>query len=272
MHPSLAPSPPASLGLVAGLLYPLRGLRLCLSVPSLRRWSLATMAVTALSLLALVALLVAWVPDLLQTLWARPEGGWVVAWYALAAVLFSVGLVLGAVTVPALATAPFVDPLVAATEAHIGRARREEGGLGAVAAETVAGILKTLLRIGLLLLGQALLLPLWLLPGAGHAVWSVLSLAWTVYWLVFEYLDLAANRRGYRFREVAQAIAANPVASAGFGAAVHLMLWLPLVNTLFIPAATVGATLYFHDLRDAGRLPPSRREIEAKGPGAAAAG
>ena len=65
---------------------------------------------------------------------------------------------------------------------------------------------------------------------------------------------------GYRFGEVARAVRANPGVSAGFGGAVYLLLWVPLLNTLFIPAATVGATLLFHELRATGRIAPSAYE------------
>jgi CysZ protein len=217
-------------------------------------------AVTALSLVALFVALFFVVPDALALLWARPAGWWQVAWYAVAVLFFSVALVVGVATVPAVVTAPLADPLVAATERHFRLPAPGGGGIGRFAAETAGGIAKALLRVGLLLAGHALLLPLWLIPGAGHAAWTALSVAWTVFWLVFEYLDLPANRFGYRFREVGAAVRANPAVSAGFGVAVYLLLWVPLLNTLFIPAATVGATLLFHELRAAGRIRPAAIE------------
>lgn len=118
-----------------------------------------------------------------------------------------------------------------------------------MAGETIAGLIKAILRVAILLAGHALLLPLWLLPGAGHATWTVLSTTWTVFWLVFEWLDIPANRFGWGFGRVARAIRVQPSVAAGFGLATWLLLWVPLLNTLFIPAATVGATLLFHQLQ-----------------------
>ena len=248
-----------------GFLLPLRGLRHSLAVPALRRWAVAMVAITAVSLGALFVALFFLVPGLLESLWTRPEGWPAIFWYAAAVLLFAVCLVVGAATVPAVVTAPLADPLVAATERHFRLPAPPEGGIGRLAAETAGGVLKAILRVSLLLAGHVVLLPLWLLPGAGHATWTLLSTFWTVFWLVFEYLDLPANRFGYRFREVAAAVRANPPVAAGFGLAVYLLLWVPILNPLFIPAATVGATLLFHELRAAGRIRPSLAEGDRAG-------
>ena len=42
----------------------------------------------------------------------------------------------------------------------------------------------------------------------------------------------------------------------GFGAAVYVILWVPVLNTLFVPLAIVGGTLLFRGLLAAGALPP----------------
>lgn len=247
----------------AGFVLPLRGIRLVLSRRELRAWSLAIAAVTALALVALLAGLLAWTGDLLGLLWPRPGGAMEFLWWPAAVLLFGLLLLVGATTLPALITAPLADPLVAATERVLGRQGPEGGGLVRIAAETLNALAKTALRIGILLAGHALLLILWVLPGAGHAAWTVLSLLWTLFWLAFEYLDLPANRYGYRFREVARAVGANVPECLGFALAVYALLWVPVVNAFFIPAAVVGATLLFVELRASGRMVPSREELRA---------
>ncbi len=249
------PAPLRAAGFGGGFALPFHALRLVVAVPALRRWALAMAAITALSLLALVAGLLLGVPVALGALWTRPEGWLVALWYLAALALGAVGLVVGVAAVPAVVTAPLADPLVEATERHLGLQGPGAGGLGRLAAEAAAGVRKAVLRVSLLLAGHALLLPLWLLPGAGHAAWSLLSVAWTIFWLAFEYLDIPANRFGWRFREVARTLRAHPATTFGFGAAVYLLLWVPVLNTLFIPAATVGATILFHELRAAGGIP-----------------
>jgi CysZ protein len=51
----------------------------------------------------------------------------------------------------------------------------------------------------------------------------------------------------------------------GFGAAVYVLLWLPVLNLFFIPLAVVAGTLLFRGLRASGSLPPptvSRKAVE----------
>jgi len=258
--PLARPAPALQFG--HGFLLPLRGLRLSLTVPALRRWTLATVALTVATLAALLVGLALGIRPVLESLWTRPAGSGAILWDATMIALLVVGFLAGALTLPPVVTAPLADPLVAATERHFGLPGPAHGGLGQLAAETAGGLAKAILRVGLLACGHALLLPLWLLPGPGHFAWTALSVTWTIFWLVFEYLDLPANRFGYRFGEVAKAVRGNLAVAAGFGAAVYLLLWVPVLNTVFIPAATVGATLLFHELRTAGRIAPSLRDDE----------
>jgi len=165
------------------------------------------------------------------------------------------------VTIPTVATAPLTDPLSVATEAAIGAPRAAEGGVGRMIVETLHATGKAVLRISILIFGHALLLPLWLFPGAGQAIWTVFSLVWTLLWLVFEHLDVPANRRGYRFRELAGIVRRNLALCYGFAAAVHLLLWIPLLNVAFIPLAIVGSTVLFAELRAEGRILPAASEL-----------
>lgn len=240
---------------------PLRAARLLRSHREARRWALAIAAITGLLLLALLALLLMYTGDLLGLLWQKPEGYWQLLWWPAAVVLFAVLLVIGVATVPAITTAPLADPLVAATERAIGSAGPSAGGLIRVARETVDSIVKAILRVGILLLGHALLLLLWLIPGPGHALWTGLSLLWSLFWLAFEYLDLPANRFGYRFREVARVVWANSPEALGFASALYLILWVPVLNAFFIPLGIVSATLLFAELRSTARIGPSRSEL-----------
>ena len=42
----------------------------------------------------------------------------------------------------------------------------------------------------------------------------------------------------------------------GFGAAVYLLMWIPILNLFFIPLAVVAGTLLFCGVRHSGDLPP----------------
>lgn len=245
----------------ASFFLPLRAVGILKGHREARRWALAIAAITGLLLLAILILLLATTGDLLGLLWQKPEGAWQLLWWPMAVVLFAVLLVVGAATLPTVLTAPLADPLVAATEKAIGARGPEEGGLLKMAKETVDSVVKALLRVGLLLLGHALLLPLWLIPGPGHAAWTTLSLVWSLFWLAFEYLDLPANRFGYRFREVARMVGSNLPDALGFATAIYLILWIPILNAFFIPLAVVSATVLFAELRASGRIGPSRSQL-----------
>jgi CysZ protein len=245
-RPAGAPAGPLSAGVrfAGGFLLPFRAIGLILAHRALRRWSLLAGLVSAVLLAALVVGLVAFTGDLLGLIWARPAG-WVAAvWYLVAALLFGLLFVLGASTVPTVATAPFLDPLSADTERILGGGPAG-GGLGRMVAETANAVGKAVIRIALLLAGHGALLLLWLLPGIGQGLWSAAALAWTVLWLAFEYLDVPANRHGYRFRDTLRLLWANAPAAAGLGLAIYLVLWIPLLNAFFVPVGAVAATALF---------------------------
>lgn len=237
-----------------GFLLPFRAIGLIVAHPALLRWSLLAGLVSAVLLSVLLGLLVAFTGDLLGLLWAKPTGWLVGVWYVAAALVFGLLFVLGASTVPTVATAPFLDPLSADTERVLGAAPEDIGGLARVVAETANAIGKAILRIALLLAGHAVLLLLWLLPGIGQGLWSAAALAWTVFWLAFEYLDVPANRHGFRFRDTLALVRANAPAAIGLGLGVYLILWVPLLNVFFVPVGAVAATALFVELSAGARV------------------
>lgn len=248
----------AATGFARGFYLPFRAIGMIFSRGRLLRWSAAAALVSALLFAALLGLLVAFTGDLLNLVWTRPEGWLVAVWYVVAALLFGLLFVVGASTLPAVATAPFLDPISADTERSLGLSGEEGGGLGRLLAETANALGKTLLRVFLLLAGHGVLLLFWLLPGVGQAVWSAAALFWSVLWLAFEYLDVPANRHGYRFRDTLALLRRNPGASLGLGLGIYLVLWVPLLNVFFVPVGAVAATALFVELRREGEGPADR--------------
>jgi CysZ protein len=89
---------------------------------------------------------------------------------------------------------------------------------------------------------------------------------WTMAWLAAEYLDAPMARHLYPFREVRRVLLARLWLCMGFGAAVYVLLWLPVLNLFFIPLAVVAGTLLFRGLRASGSLPPPgtvRKAVES---------
>lgn len=264
MQPSLASSTTHPLASLArGFALPFRAMKLIRGDRALLELSLVTAAISAIFLVLLGGLLFAYTGEIVAWLWAKPSGWLLLLWYPLAFLAFSIAFIVGASTIPTLATAPMLDPLSLATERALRCEVDETGGLLRFAKETWSAVGKMLLRLALLYTGHLFLLGLWLLPGIGHAAWSILAPAWTIFWLAYEYLDIPANRHGLGFGDVLRLVTDNFALAAGFGLAVHLILWIPLLNTVFIPVAAVGATIGFSELRKAKRLPGRMAMLES---------
>jgi CysZ protein len=211
--------------------------------------------VTLIALAGLVWALSHWIGDWVSWVVARPEN-WLgrVLWYVLAALVYLVLLVVGAYSLPLLALAPLQDPLSTATEAACGDFAAPPFSLARIVRETGIALGHTATRVLLLLAGQAVLLLLNLIPGAGHVAWIVASTLWTMAWLAVEYLDSPMTRHRYTFRDVRRVVWKRLTLSLGFGAALYILLWIPILNFFLIPLAVVGGTLLFRGLRQAGAL------------------
>lgn len=248
--------------LAYGFALPFRAMKLIREDRALLKLSLITAALSAALLLLLGGLLLGYTGEIVASFWAKPSGWLLLLRYPLAVLVFSIAFIVGASTIPTLATAPMLDPLSLSTERALHLEVDEGGGLGRFAKETLSAIGKMLLRLALLYTGHLVLLALWLVPGVGQAAWGVLAPAWTIFWLAYEYLDIPANRHGLGFGDVLRLVIDNLALAGGFGLAVHLILWIPLLNAVFIPVAAVGATIGFTELRQAGRLPGRARALE----------
>lgn len=240
----------------AGL--PFRSFKLLFRSRALFLLALASSLVTLVALVGLVALLGSSIGDLVGLFWTRPESWYgLAAWYLLATLAFVVLLVVGVNTLPLLLLSPLQDPISEATEALCGDFTAPPFSFSSLARGSAIAVGHAIKRIAFLLGGHLVLLPLNFIPGAGSVLWTVGGSAWTMWWLAGEYLGGPMARHCYPFREVRRALAARRALAMGFGAAVYLLLWVPLLNLFFIPLAIVGGTLLFRSLRDGGHIPKS---------------
>ena len=160
--------------------------------------------------------------------------GWL--WRLTLVVAGALAWLLGAATLPLLALAPLEDTLVAATESAVGAPPAPPAGIASAARQTLSAVARTAIRVMLLLAGQALLLVLQLLVPAGAPLWAAAGVIWTALFACAEYLDPPISRRGGSFAEVRQVLARRPTLALGFGLAVTVLLWVPLLN-LFLASA-----------------------------------
>jgi CysZ protein len=224
--------------LFAGLALPFRALRLIFSTGPLFRLSLLASIVTAFTLLAVGP--AAW------SLASHLTGTGV--WAAIAqGALFLFFFAIGALSLPPLLLAPIQDPLSAATETACGGDTAPSVGF---VKGTLTSLSNTLKRIALMLLGYGVLLPLNLIAGVGSGFYAVLSSAWVAWCLTGEYLSGPMGRHLRSYGEVQKAMRARPLAALGFGGALYVLLWLPILNFFLVPIAVVGATLLFRALKE----------------------
>lgn len=237
----------------------LLGRALSLVFRSRRLLALSTLCalITAVALVGLVWALWRYAPGVLESFWARPE-----SWYGRAAwttVLVLSSLVIwgvGANVVPPLLLAPLQDPLSETTEAVVGGDEGPAFSLAGLVRGVVTGVAHTLARLFFLLVGLALLLPLHFIPVAGSLLWTVLGALWTMTWMAGEFLAAPMTRHLYPFAEVRRMLRERRALCLGLGAGVYVLLWVPILNTFFLPLAIVAGTLLYRGLRDARLLPP----------------
>jgi CysZ protein len=240
--------------LVRGLTIPFRAFALIVRTPRLLGLSLACAAVTGLTLLGVGAGAWALGQGLASALVSADSGWQHAASVGLGVVLFLVLFVIGALTVPNLLLAPLQDPLSEATEARCGDFTPGPFSIGGVLRGTGVSLQHTLTRLFFMALGLVVLFPLNLIPVAGNVLWVLLSSTWSMFWIAVEHLSNPMARHLRPFREVVQALRGRLPLALGFGAALWVLLWLPILNFFLMPVAVVAGTLLFRGLRQAGAL------------------
>ena len=244
-------------GFFAGLQAAFDGIRLLTGNRSLMKLAAIPIAINTVLYIILVVLFGVYFDDLRNSVWQYPElSAWydyllVVLWYLFNLLFFIVSLLVflvGFLITGNILAAPFNDEIAGRTLVLL---RGEDlpqtgGGLGAVLAETGRTVVQELKKIALYLLLQIPTLLLLLIPVAG----GVLSTAWGLYitWWFFslDYLDYPMTRLGMVWKEKRAWVSRNRAMSLGFGAAVNLMLFVPFLNLLALPACAVAATVLFH--------------------------
>jgi CysZ protein len=208
----------------------LRGFSILASEPRVRGVAFAQAALTAVTVIAAA---VAWffaAPALADRLWTL-EGAWRVAWIV---VVYVVGFATTALSLPKLLGLPFNRAIVARADLAL-RGRpptAEDTGI-------VRALFDEVLKLAILLAGLAVLAVIWVVGFCGLPLYPPLAWAWTATWVFFDYLDYPVGLHGGGWKEL-RALA-RPGLVAGFGGPASLLLLVPVVNFLVVPAAVAGA-------------------------------
>jgi uncharacterized protein involved in cysteine biosynthesis len=252
--PARAPLPASAAGrLAAGAFLPFRAAGWLARRPATWRYALVPVLLTAVGLVAGIALAVPVSGKLLGVVWrpAEQDVAALAAWYAARVVLFLVLVYTAAVVLPALAAGPFMDALSARVEAEeLPPAAARAGGVRRAVFETAAGAAHAVARVALLVAGLLLLAPALLVPGA----WPVLAFLWTAWWTSVEWVSLPMARHLYRFSEVRAALRRVRPAGFGLGCTLAALFLLPLANLLVVPLGAVSGTLLFCELVRSGAI------------------
>jgi len=88
-----------------------------------------------------------------------------------------------------------------------------------------------------------------IIPGVGQVL-SLVGFVLTAVYLGIDYVDWPAARRNWSVSDRVAFTRRQLPAVAGFGTGVWLLLFVPLVNLLFMPAAVAGGTMLFVALHD----------------------
>lgn len=247
-----------------GARYPLIGLRYLsrrqdlwgwVAIPGLVNMVLFVAGVTASWLAA---------PQLLGLVWTRPEAGlalvlWVViAWMLRLALAAVVGM--GVYLAAGVLSAPFNEVISERVEqAELGDAG-EPWGYRVFLRDTLVSVVHSL---GSLLAYAGIMVPLLLvnlLPALGSAIYLVASWSVTAFFLAREMLDGVTSRRRLSLWAKLAFVRQHLALMLGFGVAMNVLLWIPLVNFLCMPVGVVGGTLLYIELERVG-LAPSRKAL-----------
>ncbi|MGZ3457369.1 MAG: EI24 domain-containing protein, partial [Archangium sp.] len=71
-----------------------------------------------------------------------------------------------------------------------------------------------------------------------------------------EHMAAPMTRHLYPFSEVRRVLRQRWLMCLGFGTGAYVLLWVPLLNSLFLPVAVVGGTLLYRGLLAVGTVPP----------------
>lgn len=235
-----------------GAAYLLQGLRL-LNQPGLRRFVLVPLLVNAL-----VFSLLIWVGfDQFEGLldWLLPESSWLsylrwVLWpmFAIAAVL----VVFFTFTVLAnLIAAPFNGLLAEKVEDHLaGALPTQDTDWKTLIADIGPSIASELRKLGYFLVRAIPLLILFVIPGVNLAA-PVLWFLFNAWYLSLEYGDFPMGNHALTFPEQLARMRRVRFTALGFGSMLTLLMMIPVLNFLAVPAAVAGATaLWVRQLRD----------------------
>ena len=232
------------MGLLNGLLFNLRGLKLGLTTGKLLFWGLVRFALLLLIMSLLTGLILAYHQDLMSLLWSQPESRWliwlwhVVSWFAS---LFLIGLsaIVSFIVSQVFFSALVMDHMARITEFKLTGAVTEPEKLplwklfaSVILQEIPRSFVPLIVSLLILVFG-------WITPLG--PILTLLSSAVAILFLSWDNTDLIPARNLVSFKKRFGFLMKAIPFHLGFG----LPFLVPILNILFLSFAPVGATLYY---------------------------
>lgn len=85
------------------------------------------------------------------------------------------------------------------------------------------------------------------IPVIGPVIFMVVSTAFIIFSLSFEFIELAMDRERTRVRHRVMMILKRPFIILSFGGSIFLLFTLPIIGIILYPAVVVGAVLLYED-------------------------
>lgn len=219
---------------------PIRGAALLWHTPALRRLAIVPLMLNCVLYLVALTLFFQFYDTGFSLFIEQPEAWyWRIGYYILHGLAFVIGLavlVFSFVFVGKALAAPFLDVLSERTELTLrGSPTNEAFQPG----RWLNDILRSLSHSILILIVLITAFPLSFIPVVGSASW--LGLGWLL--LVYDFTSFALDRRRLTFRQKCRHLLSDRAESLGFGAALFVLLAIPVVNLVSLSVAAVSGTL-----------------------------
>jgi len=146
-----------------------------------------------------------------------------------------------------LIAAPFNGLLAEKVERYLGgEMPQQPGGIRQLMKDLVPALLSELRKLGYFLLRAIPLLLLFVIPVVNLAA-PFLWIAFSAWFLALEYGDYPMANHGISFKEQHRRLKQTRLTALAFGGGLTLMMMVPLLNFVAMPAAVAGATVFWHE-------------------------
>ena len=244
-----------------GVSYAFGGIRFVMSHSAL--WKYLVIPTFIAALVFIGALVVTWqyVPVLMAEVWMPgPEAPWLlqVIWYAMTLLLRAFAFLLVGVTMyfsAGIIAIPFNDRLSDHVEELCLGPYEDPFSWANTFVDVSQSVIHSMLSLFIYLFLMALFVFLELFPGFGSAIHLALGTLVTALFLTRETMDGALSRRRMGYRHKLRVLTSNFAVCLGFGMAASALLWIPLLNFVFLPMMVSGGTMLYAHLELRGRVP-----------------